>query len=444
MRRLLLPALLACLAAGGATPAAAGAASNRPLVLAITLNTEINPVSASFVSDSINRAQSEHAAALVILMDTPGGDSDSMNRIVQDELASPVPVIVYVSPAGARAASAGSVITMGSDLAAMAPATHIGAATPIQSSGANIGSDLRRKILNDSEKQMQALAQSHGRNAKAAVEIVSQAKEFTDTEALHQNLVEFLAPSLPALLNEIDGTTTTYTAKVIVLHTAHAEVQTYDMPWTLQLLNILIDPNLLYILFLAGLGGLAYEAFHPGVILPGTLGAVSLILALFGFSIVPINWAGAVLIAFGVALLLMEAFVTSHGLIGLSGVIAICVGGLMLFRTPGSGAGVSPLLVIGLGAAFGAALALVATKVLAARRSPPSRLGGGAPAMLGLTGVARTPLHPDGQVFVRGELWQAESDAEVPAGAPVVVREVEGLVLRVSRTEEPAGGGPAP
>jgi len=395
------------------------------------------------VSDSINRAKSEHAAALVILMDTPGGDSNSMNQIVQDELASPVPVIVYVSPAGARAASAGSVITMGSDLAAMAPATHIGAATPIQSTGQNIGSDLRRKILNDSEKQMQALAQSHGRNPTAAVEIVSQAKEFTDTEALHQNLVEYLAPTLPALLNEIDGTTTTYTAKPIVLHTAHAEVQTYDMPWTLQLLNILIDPNLLYILFLAGLAGLAYEAFHPGVILPGTLGAVCLILALFGFSVVPIDWAGAALIAFGVGLLFMEAFVTSHGLIGLSGVVAICVGGLMLFRTPGE-AGVSPILVISLGVLFGAALATVATKVLAARRSPPSRLGGGAPGMLGLTGIARTALHPDGQVFVRGELWQAESDGEVPAGAPVVVREVEGLVLHVSRTEEPAGGGPAP
>jgi membrane-bound serine protease (ClpP class) len=179
------------------------------------------------------------------------------------------------------------------------------------------------------------------------------------------------------------------------------------------------------------------------VILPGTLGAVCLILALFGFSVVPIDWAGAALIAFGVGLLFMEAFVTSHGLIGLSGVVAICVGGLMLFRTPGE-AGVSPILVISLGVLFGAALATVATKVLAARRSPPSRLGGGAPGMLGLTGIARTALHPDGQVFVRGELWQAESDGEVPAGAPVVVREVEGLVLHVSRTEEPAGGGPAP
>jgi membrane-bound serine protease (ClpP class) len=439
VRRLLVPALLACLAAGGATPGSATAASSRPLVIAIKLNSEINPVSASFVSDEIDRATSQHAAALVILMDTPGGDQTSMNKIVQDELASPVPVIVYVSPPGGRAASAGSVITMGSDLAAMAPATHIGAATPIDSSGQNIGSDLRRKILNDAEKQMQSLAESHGRNATLAVEIVSHAREFTNTEALRQNLIEAVAPSLPVLLTRIDGMTTTYTPKPIVLHTAGASIETVDMPWTLQLLNILIDPNLLYLLFLAGLGGIAYEVFHPGVILPGTLGAVSLILALFGFSIVSINWAGAVLIAFGVALLLLEAFVTSHGLIGLSGVIAICAGGLMLFRAPGQ-AGVSPVLVIVIGALFGLTLALVATKVVAARHQPVSKYGGGASALLGLTGVARTPLSPNGQVFVHGELWRAQADAQVQAGEPVVVQSVEGLLLHVEPTTLPPEG----
>jgi membrane-bound serine protease (ClpP class) len=442
VRRLLVPALLACLAAGGATPGSATAASSRPLVIAIKLNSEINPVSASFVSDEIERAKTQDAAALVILMDTPGGDQASMDKIVQDELASPVPVIVYVSPPGGRAASAGSVIAMGSDLAAMAPATHIGAATPIDSSGQNIGSDLRRKILNDAEKQMQSLAESHGRNARLAVEIVSDAREFTNTEALHRNLIEAVAPSLSVLLTRVDGMTTTYTAKPMVLHTAGASIETVDMPWTLQLLNILIDPNLLYLLFLAGLGGIAYEVFHPGVILPGTLGAVSLILALFGFSIVSINWAGAALIAFGVALLLLEAFVTSHGLIGLSGVIAICAGGLMLFRAPGQ-AGVSPVLVIVIGALFGLTLALVATKVVAARHQPVSKYGGGATALLGLTGVARTPLAPDGQVFVHGELWRAQADARVSAGEPVVVQSVEGLLLHVAPTTVPTEGAEA-
>ncbi len=419
-------------AAGMRAPARAAAGNGRPLVLAIKLDSEINPVSASFVKDSIDRAKSRHAAALVILLDTPGGLSTSMNDIVQAELGSPVPVIVYVSPAGARAASAGAFITLASDLAAMAPTTHIGAATPIDSSGQNIGSDLRRKILNDAEAQIRALAKDHGRNQELAVQIVAKASEFTADEALQKNLIEQVSPSLPALLNAVDGTTTTYTAKPIVLHTANAQIETLDMPWTLKLLNILIDPNLLYLLFLAGIAGLAYEIFHPGVILPGTLGAVSLVLALFGFSIVPINWAGAALIVFGVALIIAEAFVTSHGLIGVSGVIALCVGGLMLFRTPGAGVGVSPVLVVVIGASIGTFLAVVATKVLAARRRPPSHHGAGAQGLLGETGVARTPLTPDGQVFVHGELWRAHADAQsVPVGGRVLVRAVEGMMLHV-------------
>jgi membrane-bound serine protease (ClpP class) len=436
-------AALAAVVVAGGIGGSAQAAGGRPLVIAITLNSEIDPVSASFVADSIDRARSQHVAALVIQLDTPGGLSTSMNDIVEDELSSPVPVIVYVTPAGARAASAGSVITMASDVAAMAPATHIGAATPIDASGQNIGSDLRRKILNDAEKQMQSLAQSHDRNPTLAVQIVSKASEFTDTEALHQNLVEFVAPNLTSLLNQVDGTTTTYTQKRIVLHTAGAQVEAYGMPWTLRLLEILIDPNLLYILFLAGIGGIAYEVFHPGVILPGTLGAVSLLLALFGFSIVPIDWAGAALIAFGVVLLLLEAFVTSHGLIGLSGVIAICVGGLMLFRAPGE-AGVSPLLVILFGGGLGVLLAVIATKVLSARRAPVSVYAAGPAGLLGQTAIARTALRPDGQVFVHGELWKAHADeTPVAAGRPVVIKQVDGLLLHVAAADESETEGAA-
>ena len=440
MRRWLIAAVVAvsALAAGaGPATAAAPSSSSRPLVLAIRLNAEINPVTASFVSDSIDQAKSDHAAALVILMDTPGGDSTSMNHIIEDELHSPVPVIVYVAPSGARAASAGSFITMGSDLAAMAPTTHIGAATPIDSSGQNIsGSDLRRKVLNDAEAQIRSLAIDHGRNPVLAQRFVSKGAEYTDTQALRWNLVEYDARSLPVLLDRIDGTTTTYVNKPIVLHTADARIEMVSMPWTLQLLNILIDPNLLYLLFLAGIAGLAYEVFHPGVILPGTLGLIALILALFGFTIVPINWAGAALIVFGVLLLLLEGWVTSHGLIGISGVIALCVGGLMLFRTPGSSGGVSPAIVILIGAGLGTALAMVATKVVAARHRPVEIRASGGTGLLGQEAVARTPLAPDGQVFVQGELWRAHSDERpIPAGARVVVRAVEGLRLHVVRSD---------
>ena len=419
--------------------AASGAAAERPLVLAITLDSEINPVSASFVKDSIDRAKSDHAAALVILLDTPGGLSTSMEDIYKAELASPVPVIVYVSPDGARAASAGVYVTMASDVAAMAPVTNIGSATPIDSSGGNIGSDLRKKILNDAEKKVKVLADTHGRNGDAAVLTVSKAANYTADEALDKNLVDYVSPSLPALLNTVDGLTTSY--KHVTLHTADARIETVDMPWTLKLLNILIDPNLLYLLFLAGIGGIAYEVFHPGVILPGTLGGISLILALFGFSVVPINLAGAALIVFGVALLAVEGWVTSHGLIGLSGVIALCAGGLMLFRTPGSGVGVNPLLVIGIGIVFGGGLAFIATKVVAARHQPVGIYGAGAAGLLGQRAVVRVALRPRGQVFLRGELWEAEAeDTEVDKGAEVVVDKVEGLTLYVSPAPPPIEG----
>src|SRR6185312_15315978 len=441
-RRILIAAVTAlALLAGATTAGPAKAEGAQPLVLAMRLNTEINPVSASFVKDSISRAESDHAAALVILMDTPGGDSDSMNDIIQAELHSKVAVIVYVAPEGARAASAGAVITMGSDVAAMAPTTHIGAATPIDASGQNLGSDLRRKVLHDAVAQITSLAASHGRNTRLARLIVTNAHEYTASQALHRNLIEHVARSLPVLLGQVDGTTTAYKQKPIVLHTADARIEHIGMPWTLQLLNILIDPNLLYLLFLAGIGGIAYEVFHPGVILPGTLGGISLILALFGFSVVPINLAGVALIVFGVALLAVEGWVTSHGLIGISGVIALCAGGLMLFRTPGSGVGVDPFLVIAIGIVFGGGLAFIATKVVAARHQPVGVYGAGAAGLLGQRAVVRVPLRPRGQVFLRGELWEAEAE-EAPAntGDEVIVDKVEGLTLYVSPAPPPTEG----
>ena len=438
--RILIAAVTALALFVGATAGPAKGAGGRPLVLAMRLDTEINPVSASFVKDSISRAESDGAAALVILMDTPGGDSESMNDIIQAELHAKVPVIVYVAPEGARAASAGAVITMGSDVAAMAPTTHIGAATPIDASGQNLGSDLRRKVLHDSVAQITSLAASHGRNTRLARLIVTNANEYTASQALHRNLIEHVARSLPVLLGQVDGTTTAYTQKPIVLHTADARIERIGMPWTLELLNILIDPNLLYLLFLAGIVGIGYEVLHPGVILPGTLGGVALILALFGFSVVPINLAGVALMIFGVVLLGLEAWVSAHGLMGLSGVIAIAAGGLMLFRTPGEG--VSPFLVIGMSIVAGVLLAFVATKVVQARHRPVTA-GGGSLTLVGRTAVVRTRLQPRGQVYLHGELWQAEvADGEdVDPGREVVVEGIDGLTLRVTPAPTPTTEG---
>jgi membrane-bound serine protease (ClpP class) len=438
--RILIAAVAALALLVGATAGPAKAAGGRPLVLAMRLDTEINPVSASFVKDSISRAEDDRAAALVILMDTPGGDSTSMNDIIQAELHARVPVIVYVAPEGGRAASAGAVITMGSDVAAMAPTTHIGAATPIDASGQNLGSDLRRKVLHDSVAQITGLAAAHGRNTRLARLIVTNANEYTASQAVHGNLIEHVARSLPVLLGQLDGTTTTYTQKRIVLHTANAHIERIGMPWTLELLNILIDPNLLYLLFLGGIVGIGYEVLHPGVILPGTLGGVALILALFGFSIVPINLAGVALMIFGVVLLGLEAWVSAHGLMGLSGVIAIAAGGLLLFRTPGEG--VDPFLVIGMSVVAGVLLAFVATKVVQARHRPVNA-GGGPMTFVGRTAVVRTRLQPRGQVYLHGELWQAEAaeGEDFGPGREVVVEGVEGLTLRVTPAPAPTTEG---
>ncbi|MGZ4481839.1 MAG: NfeD family protein, partial [Gaiellales bacterium] len=295
----------------------------------------------------------------------------------------------------------------------------------------------RAKVLNDAEKKIQALAETHGRNARAAVLTVAKAANYTAAEALKNKLVDYVSPSLPTLLNTIDGTTVRG-GKGIVLHTANAQIETDSMPFTLVLLNILIDPNLLFLLFLAGIGGIGYEVFHPGVILPGTLGAVCLILALFGFSVVPVNYAGIALIIFGVALLITEAYVTSHGLIALSGIVSLAAGGLLLFRTPGNEMGVSPWVILTISALFGGTLATIATKVVAARHQPPSAHGAGAQGLVGEVAVVRAPLEPRGQVFVHGELWQAEldgggvdADGRADIGDRVVVRRVDGLTLHV-------------
>jgi len=418
-----------------ATPAQAHTTA-APRVVAIRLNSDIDPVSASFVKDSISHAEGEHAAALVIVLDTPGGLSTSMQDIYEAELSAKLPVIVYVAPQGGRAASAGVYVTMASDWAAMAPNTNIGAATPIDQSGGNIGSDLKRKIENDAVAKIRTLAKTHDRNANAAALTVIKATSYTAEQAVKIGLVEQIAPNLRSLLNSIDGKETKGT-KHLVFHTAGADIEYRQMPWTLRLLDILINPNLLFILFLGGIAGLGYEIFHPGVILPGALGAVSLILALFGFSIVPINWAGIVLIVLGVALLLMEGWVTSHGVLGVAGVIALAAGGLLLFRAPGE-VGVDPLVVLTVSALIGAGLAFVVTKVVAARHQPVTTTGIG--TLLGQQGVVRTPLRPRGEIYVEGALWQAETDAgTADVGDTVVVRGVDGLLLHV----EPAPPEPS-
>ena len=401
-------ALVAALAAFLLTSSPASAAL-RPKVLVVHFAADINPVTQDFVNHQIDRAGKGGYSAVVILLDTPGGLSTSMEKIYEKELASKVPVIVYVSPAGAGAASAGVFVAQAADVLAMAPETNIGSSTPIDQTGRNLGSDLRRKVINHFAAKLRALAGAHGRNVKWADAAVRKASNLTADEALRMNVVDAVAPSLPALLRQIDGQKTK--PRGFVLHTANAQLVDARMGFFARLLNTLIDPNILTLLFLAGIAGLGFEIFHPGVVLPGALGAVALVTALFGFSVLPISWGGLALLLLGIVLLVIDAHVTSHGAITVAGLVCLAVGSIMLFRNAPTPYHTSVPLVVGITVALGSFWALAIAKAVQVRR--------------------------EGLVFVRGELWQARpvDGAYLAPGEHVRVEDVDGLVLTV----RPAG-----
>jgi len=402
-----LRAFLGSLAVALSVPVLALASSSKPKVLVIHFGLEVNPVTSSYIDHQLHRAQDDHYDAAVIMLDTPGGLSESMRTIVKNEIALRIPVIVYVAPSGSRAASAGVWITEAGDIAAMAPATNIGSSTPIDSSGQNLGSDLRRKVINDAVASLSSLMRYHGRNAAWASAAVRRASNLDERKAKAINVVDVLAPTLPALLNTIDGRKTV--GKGLVLHTADAQLVQAHPGFFTRLLNALIDPNLIPLLFLAGIAGIGFEIFHPGVVLPGALGAVALLLALFGFAVLPISWAGLALLILGAALLVIDAHVTSHGALTVSGLISMVVGSLLLFHNaPAPYNNVNTPLVVAFAVAIGGFWAIAITKAVQVRRRP---VAVGPQMIVGEIGEARR----DDLVFVHGELWRAR-----PAdGAPL-------------------------
>jgi membrane-bound serine protease (ClpP class) len=397
----ILRAFLGSLAVALTIPALALASSSKPKVLVIHFGLEVNPVTSSYLDHQLHRAQDGHYNAAVIVLDTPGGLSESMRTIVKNEIALRVPVIVYVSPSGSRAASAGVWITEAGDIAAMAPQTNIGSSTPIDSSGQNLGSDLRRKVINDAVASLTALMRYHGRNAAWAAEAVRKASNLDNVQAKQMNVVDVLAPTLPDLLNKIDGRTTV--GKKLVLHTAGAELVQVHPGFFTRLLNALIDPNLIPLLFLAGLAGIGFEIFHPGVVLPGALGAVALLLALFGFAVLPISWAGLALLILGAALLVIDAHVVTHGALTVAGLISLVVGSLLLFHNaPAPYDNVNTPLLVAFAIGLGTIWAVAIGKAMQVRRAPVSV---GPQTIVGEVGEARR----DDMVFVHGELWRART-----------------------------------
>jgi membrane-bound serine protease (ClpP class) len=403
-------------------------AASAPRVLAIRFgpDLEVNPVTKDYLNGQIDRAAKDGYDAVAILLDTPGGLSSSMKSIYQHELESKLPVIVYVSPEGARAASAGVWIAEAADVLAMAPTTNIGSSTPIDSSGQNLGSDLRRKVINDAAASLKALAATHHRNTAWPVLAVTKASNLTAQEALRMNVVDTLAPSLPALLKKLDGYHTKDAQRPYTLHLADATIDHTSPGFFTRVLNTLIDPNIISLLFLAGLAGIGFEIFHPGVVLPGALGVVALVTALFGFAVLPVSWAGLLLLLLGIALLVIDAHVTTHGALSVAGLTSLAVGMVMLFHNAPTPYHTSLPLVISIAVVLGAFWALAISKAVQVRRRPPSV---GPLRVVGAEAVVRAP----DQVMVAGELWRARraDGGELVTGERVQVESVQGLELTV-------------
>ena len=429
-------ALSAAAFAAGPPPAAPSTASGTPAsrsVATITIEGVISPVTLRLVETAIERASTQHAQALVILLDTPGGLERSTRAIVQRILNAEIPVVVYVAPTGARAASAGVFITLAASVAAMAPATNIGAAHPV-ALGGGVDKESMRKVENDSAAFIRTIALERGRNADWAEKAVRESVSITEREAVKLRVVDLIADSLSDLLEKIDGRTVKTGKGEVILATRGASARAIEIGLRDRLLNVITDPNVAYVLMMLGMLGLFFELSNPGVILPGIIGGISLILAFFAMQSLPVNYAGLLLILFAIVLFVAEIKIVSHGVLAIGGIVSMALGSLMLFDAPEAGfriAGwvIAPVVAI----TAGVFLFVIGAGVRALTRRPML----GAAGMVGEVGVARGPLAPEGQVAVHGEIWRAVADQDsVPDGAPVRVVDVQGLTLKVVKSDQ--------
>jgi membrane-bound serine protease (ClpP class) len=417
--------------------AAAPVAAEPTPVSLIHIDGVINPVTMRLVELAIDRAQAQRSQALIIELDTPGGLERSMRGIVQRMLNAELPVIVYVAPTGARAASAGVFITMAAHVAAMAPATNIGAAHPVALSG-GVDKESMKKIENDAAAFIRTVALERGRNADWAEKAVRQSVSITEREAVQLKVVDLIAASVPELLDKIDGRTVKTIKGPRTLATRGAPVKPIEVGFRDRVLNVITDPNVAYILMMLGTIGLLAELYNPGAIFPGVIGAISIILAFFAFQSLPINYAGLLLILLGLALLIAEIKFVSHGVLAIGGVVAMGLGSLMLFDAPeASGLRISwGVIIATVGTTAGLFLFVITAGMRAFARRPLLGVSG----LVGETAVARGPLAPEGQVAVHGEIWRAVAEGgPVEDGAVVRVVDVQGLTLKVVKASG-AGG----
>ena len=403
-----------------------------PTIVQIDLDDIVHPVSADYVRQGLNHAKESGARAVILRIDTPGGLMDAMRDIVESVLNSPVPVITWVGPSGARAASAGFFILLAGDVASMAPGTNTGAAHPVSVTGGQIDGVMETKIVNDAAAYIRSFAAKRGRNAEEAEKAVTESKSFTAEEARELNLIDAVFNDVPAIIRQYDGREVRrFNDDTARLDLQGANVEIFQMTPRQQLLSRVLNPNLALVLGLIGLIGLYIEMTHPGLILPGVAGAISLILSLFAFNILPINWTGVALIGLAIALFVMEASIASHGILALGGIVAMVAGGLMLVEGP------IPQLRIQLSTLLAVSIPLAAITVFLVRLvlvSHRRKSVVGEEGMVGETGIAKTDIHKDGKVFVHGELWNAFSSTPIEMGATVRVVGMHGLRLEVEKT----------
>ncbi|HXN49713.1 MAG TPA: nodulation protein NfeD, partial [Bryobacteraceae bacterium] len=393
--------------------AGAGAASAQRVV-AVDIDAIVHPITAEVVGRAIEQAKQENAAIVLVRIDTPGGLMDAMREIIREIVASPVPVVTYVTPSGGRAASAGFFILEAADVAAMAPATNTGASTPVSMFGGQMEATMARKVQNDAAALIRSIATKRGRNAELAEKTVYDAKSFTDKEALDSHLIEVVAAGEAELFRQLDGREITrFDGSKQTLHLAAPQVVEYSPTLRQRFIAAIADPNLAFILFILGALGIYVEFTHPGMIAPGVFGAILVVVSLSALSVLPINWGGAALMVLAMVLFVLEAKLATHGVLTAAGALAMVLGALMLVESP------APELRIHLATALAVVLpfALVTSFLLTlAVRARRAKVQTGAAGMVDEIGFAYTALAPAGKVFIHGEYWNAVSSAPVEAG----------------------------
>lgn len=403
-------------------------------ILRLDIDGTINPGTADYIREGLQKATDRGAAALLIHLDTPGGLLESTKGIVKDLLGAQVPVIVYVAPAGSGATSAGVFVTLAAHIAAMAPGTNIGAAHPVGGGGEDIKGDMAAKVENFAVSLSRAIAQQRGRNVEWAEKAVRESVSITEKEALKLKVIDLIATDVADLLRQTHGKQVKLQEKVVVLDTAAARVELEAMSLRQQLVNFLGNPNLAYLLLMVGILGLYVEITNPGVVAPGVIGGICLLLAFAALQVMPINYTGLALIGLGVLLLVAEMFIPSFGIIGIGGLVSLVLGSLLLFDTPDSTLTVDRHIIGAAATTVGGFMLIVGWLVMRSQIRPVVT---GAEGMVGEIGEVRRAADPNGRVkvFVHGEYWDAVSEQPVDVGAPVEVVAIDGLQVRVRPCE---------